>query len=860
MSKKTSKSDPFAAREAAKYDRPIPSREFILEHLKQRKKPATYQELLQEFKLSSDEEQLALRRRIKAMLRDEQLERMRGGYFWLTGHRMLIKGKIQIEKGKAQKSTDQTRKRKNQVWVIPEDGSERILLNHPEGHAAYQGSQVVVSVVNAKIKHEEREGNLVEILEQQRIIVTGRFVRENNISYVIPHGKEFNQDILIPEGRENGAKDADIVVVELTLQSVRFTEPLGQIVDILGNENTPGIEIKASTRAYGLPEEWSPEVEQEIHLLTEEVPAKAKKDRLDLRSLPLVTIDGEDAKDFDDAVYCEAKSSGGWKLYVAIADVSYYVKPNTALDNEAKLRGNSVYFPGKVIPMLPEILSNGLCSLKPLVDRLCLVCVMNINQSGKITRYEFHEGLMNSAARLTYTKVAAILEGKSEHLIQQYQDIVPHLKELERLYHVLKHARESRGAIEFETLETRIIFDNQGKISRIEPVTRNDAHRIIEECMLCANVATAKFLQKHKIPGLYRVHEGPPPDKLEDLRIFLQELGLSLGGGTEPEPLDYAKLLRSIQNRKDANVIQSIMLRSLSQAVYSPNNVGHFGLAYSEYCHFTSPIRRYPDLLVHRQIRQLLQGKWTEKEVEHSKSEEVKKALLALGDHSSMTERRADEATRDAVRWLKCEYIEKHVGDVFQGIISGVTRFGFFVELKEIYIDGLVHITSLKNDYYHFDPVHHRLIGEASGIVYKLGDTVSVLVSRVSVHERKIDFELAGLPKTSGKTGKKDNRDKRHKRQRGGHGGKRGKRTRGAQTESRPQTPHTHTQAEAQGKSQGQAKPHMQAKPQIQIEGKKPQGKSRNKNRKRHDNESKHPRGSGSGSGSRRKSREHHKK
>lgn len=781
--------DPFADREAGKYERPIPSREFILSHLKFRKAPANFRELVKELNLESDEEQLALHRRIKAMLREEQLEHLRVGYFWPAGHRILIRGRVQIEKG--------IKGKKSQAFVVPDDGSSRILLNLNEAHAVYQGNTVVVSVIDFEgVKAEEtiREGHLVEILEQQRIKLTGRFVRDPGFNYVIPHGKEFTQDVLVPAGKDSGAKDGDIVIVEIGAPSSRWVEPIGTIIEILGHEDAPGIEILAATRAYGLPEEWPEPVQREIAGLTEEIPSSAKKGRLDIRHLPLVTIDGEDSKDFDDAVYCEKKPDGGWHLYVAIADVSHYVRPNTALDLEGRMRGNSVYFPGKVIPMLPEILSNGLCSLKPLVDRLCMVCILTISKEGKISRYDFHEAVMQSHARLTYTKVAAILAETSAHLAEQYAPLLPHLFELNNLYKTLRGEREKRGAIEFETIETRIIFGDQGKINRIEPVTRNDAHRIIEECMLCANVATARFLRKHKVPGLYRIHEGPPEEKLADLRIFLQELGLSLGGGKEPQPLDYAKLLRSIQNRSDANIIQSVMLRSLSQAVYSPDNVGHFGLAYKEYCHFTSPIRRYPDLLIHRQIRTVLQGKWTEKMQDIAKSEEAVEALVSLGDHTSLTERRADEATRDAVRWLKCEYIQKHIGDTFEGIISGVTRFGFFVELKDIYIDGLVHVTSLRNDYYYFDAIHHRLVGERSGIIYKLGDIVRVKVTRVAVHERKIDFDLVGSAKGSREGNFQGDHQGRHqgkrkgshKKKKPGEHREKGREKRGEQTQGKP--------------------------------------------------------------------------
>jgi len=734
MSKRKSKIDPFAAREAAKYERPIPSREFILEHLKHRGTPAHYEDLHRELNLNTEEEYEALYRRLRAMVRDAELERLRGGHFWPAGQRILLKGKIHIEKGQG-----------NRAWVIPEDGSARVLLSTQETRSVCEGNLVIASVIDIQ-DSPIREGNLVEILEQEQIEVTGRLVRNSDVTYVIPHGRGFTQDILIPAGKESGALEGHIVVVQVRRDPTRWSEPIGQIVEILGHEHTAGIEIQSATRAYKLREEWPEAVLEELGEFTHTIPAKAKHGRLDIRHLPLITIDGEDARDFDDAVYCQPKPRGGWQLYVAIADVSYYVKPDSALDREAKERGNSVYFPGKVIPMLPEILSNDLCSLNPDVDRLCMVCVLNISHTARITGYEFHEGLMRSTARLTYTKVAALLEGTHTALATQYADILPHIQELSSLYHSLKAEREARGAIEFETSETRVIFGENGKMSHIEPVRRTDAHRIIEECMLCANVATARFLKKHKLPGLYRVHEGPAAEKLADLKVFLAELGLGLGGGKAPKPMDYAYLLRSIQDRPDANVIQWVLLRSLSQAVYSPDNRGHFGLAYPAYSHFTSPIRRYPDLWVHRQIRMVLRNQWTEKAQERFKTPEAQETLVAIGDHTSMTERRADDATRDALRWLKCEYIQKRIGDIFEGVISGVTRFGFFVELKDLYIDGLVHMTSLQNDYYVFDNLHHRLVGERSGIVFRLGDQVNVKVAKVDVDQRRVDFEWVAPP------------------------------------------------------------------------------------------------------------------
>ncbi|MDB6096669.1 MAG: vacB, partial [Francisellaceae bacterium] len=556
--------------------------------------------------------------------------------------------------------------------------------------------------------------------------------------------------------------------VEIMSQDLQKNELVGKIAEVLGHENTPGIEITAAIRAYDLPHIWDEKVTQSIQNIGSEVLPAHKKNRIDLREIPLITIDGEDAKDFDDAVYCEPKPRGGFKLIVAIADVSFYVKPKTDLDKEAQKRGNSVYFPGRVIPMLPEILSNELCSLKPQVDRLCMVCEMHISEKGLITRYEFYEGLMRSHARFTYTKVAAILANPNSHLSEHYQSLVPQLHNLHSLYNVLKIAREKRGAMEFESQETRIVFGDDGKINRIEPIERNVAHRIIEECMLAANVATAKFLKKYKVPTLYRNHEAPPHDKLNDLKSFLNEMGLKLGGGHTPTPLDYARLMQTVQGRSDANVIQTVLLRSLSQAIYFPENLGHFGLAYSAYAHFTSPIRRYPDLLVHRQIRKVLNGTWEKELIKNknpTKLEEAKNELINLGEHCSLTERRADEATRDVVRWLKCQYISKHIGEEFEALISGVTRFGFFAELKNIYIDGLVHVTSLHNDFYHFDNLHHRLVGEHTGQQHKLGDTVLIKVAKVNIEERKIDFEFirncSFTPKkTTKKTASKSNKPK----------------------------------------------------------------------------------------------------
>jgi ribonuclease R len=494
------------------------------------------------------------------------------------------------------------------------------------------------------------------------------------------------------------------------------------------------MEIDIAIRSHGLPHVWPAEVEEELKAFGHEVPKAQYKGREELRSLPLVTIYGADAKDFDDAVYCEKKSKG-WRLLVAIADVSAYVTPGSALDAEATSRGTSVYFPGRVVPMLPELLSNGLCSLNPDVDRLCMVCEMYVNREGKITRSRFLEGVMRSHARLTYDEVAAMLLEGDEALRGRHADLLPHLDELHNLYQVLRTAREARGAIDFDTTETRIVFGPGKKIDRILPVERNDAHKLIEECMIAANVAAARFVGRNKTPALYRVHDAPSGDKLTDLREFLAGVGLSLGGGDKPSPKDYEAVIRRVEGRPDQHLIHTVLLRSMSQAVYSPDNNGHFGLALDTYAHFTSPIRRYPDLLLHRAIRHLLRG-GKPRDFDYTKED-----MVTLGESCSATERRADEATRDAESWLKCEYMMDKVGEEFDGIISTVTSFGLFVELQGIYVEGLAHVTSLGDDYYHFDPVRRRMQGERTGRIFGLADPIRVKVVRVSLDDRKIDFE-----------------------------------------------------------------------------------------------------------------------
>lgn len=738
--------DPFREREAQNYENPIPSREFILEVVRGFSTPVNRDQLFTELKLQGEDQYEGLRRRLRAMERDGQLVYTRRQCYALPERLDLIKGHVIGHKD-------------GFGFVRPEGSGmarqDDLLLPSHQMRGVIHGDYVLVQVAGVD-KRGRREGRIVRVLQEYSGQIVGRYFIEDGMGFVVPDDSRISQDIVIPQEVRQGARMGNVVVVEITQRATRQYNAVGKIVEVLGENMAPGMEIEIALRTYDIPHVWPAEVEKQVATLKEEVPEEAKKGRVDLRDLPLVTIDGEDARDFDDAVFCEKKKSGGWRLWVAIADVSYYVRPDSALDKEAINRGNSVYFPAQVIPMLPEVLSNGLCSLNPQVDRLCMVCEMTISAAGKLSGYRHYEAVMNSHARLTYTKVSKMLEG-DEELRQRYAPLVPHLEELYSMYKVLKLAREQRGAIEFETLETQFIFNADRKIDRIVPSERNDAHKIIEECMIMANVASAKLVEKAKEPALYRVHDTPGEERLTGFRDFLGELGLNLTGGLEPAPSDYAHLAAAIQNRPDKELIQTMLLRSMKQAVYQAENLGHFGLALNSYAHFTSPIRRYPDLALHRAIKYLIakengtnKDRWTPTGGYHYSFDDMD----VLGEQCSMTERRADDATRDVADWLKCEYMQDHVGDEFEGVIANVTGFGFFVRLNELNIDGLVHISNLDNDYYQFDPIGQRLVGDASGKIYRLGDTVQVKVAAINLNDRQIDFELVGGGRKSRRPGK----------------------------------------------------------------------------------------------------------
>jgi ribonuclease R len=757
--------DPHAAREAKNYENPVPSREFILQTLIDLAVPSTYEEVCAALHVDDEDRTEGVRRRLIAMARDAQIDSNRGRqtYFPLDPKKITT-GILQGHKD-------------GYGFLLREDGDD-VYISNNQMRKAFHGDKAMVRITGTD-RRGRLEGQIAKVLEHNTTQIVGRYFEQSGgFGVVRPDSKRVSHEIVIAEKDRNGAKHDQFVNVDIIQQPRPGEMITGRVTEVLGNNLAPGMEIEVAIRSHDIPNTWTKELLEELKSIPEEVVEKDKKKRVDLRDLPFVTIDGEDARDFDDAVYVEKnKRTNGWRLFVAIADVSHYVPVGSELDKEATKRATSVYFPDNVVPMLPEVISNGLCSLNPEVDRLVMVCEVTISEKGKMSGYKFYEAVIHSHARLTYNLVWEMLqkpmtdEGKQWR--KQYRAVVPHLETMYGLYKMLRKGRTKRGAIDFETVETKIEFDSQRKISQIVPTSRNDAHMIIEECMLMANVCAADFLSRYKVPGLFRVHNGPSDQKLDNLREFLGEMGLTMAGG-DPSPSHYQELLKQIADRPDAQLIQTVMLRSLSQAVYQPENEGHFGLAFDAYAHFTSPIRRYPDLLVHRAIRSVIRST---RECKHVRRVEgagrlAKKvifpydtpAMETLGQHCSMAERRADDATRDVVDFLKCEYMEQHVGDVFEGTITAVTGFGLFVSLNDVFVEGLVHISNLNNDFYQFDQVKHRLVGERTRKTFRLGDTLWIQVMGVSLDDRKIDFGLATAPGEEGSTDRSDNIKTEHKR------------------------------------------------------------------------------------------------
>ncbi len=748
MAKKKRYQDPHAAREAARYDNPVPSRELIIQLLNDQGKPLTVRELRGALGVTEEEDKIAFERRLGAMIRDGQLVRNRNGQYGIASRMDLICGRVQGH-------------RDGFGFVIPDQpGEEDLFISPRQMQSVMDGDKVLVSV-EGRNRFGKREARIVEVAERAVTELVGIYKREGGAHFLAPQNKRINKEVLISDMGGLKPSTGDHIRTEIVQYPGADRHVLVKLLEIIATPDEPGMEVDVALRNFDIPFIWPADVEAEAAEIADTVLEKDKKGRVDLRDLPLVTIDGEDARDFDDAVYIESRPRGGWRLIVAIADVSNYVRPGSPLDVEASKRATSVYFPNRVVPMLPEKLSNGLCSLNPHVDRLCLFCEMQVSGSGKITKFHFAEGVMRSRFRLTYTQVGALIEQPDTPAARKVQELIDDdtyamLWQYFGLYQALRDQRDDRGAIDFETTETRILYDDQKKIQAIVPVQRNVAHKMIEEAMLAANICAAKFLEQAQVPTLFRNHEPPTSEKLEALQQFLGPLGLSIDWskkGADMSPMVFRHLTEDIATRPDREVIQTVMLRSLKQAKYEAENKGHFGLAYKAYAHFTSPIRRYPDLLVHRAIRYLIRsgegGKFIDNPGKLAKMPKAKilpyevSDMVALGEQCSMAERRADEASRDVVQWLKCQYMEQHLGDSFQGVISGVTSFGLFVQLMDLYIEGLVHISALDNDYYHYDDIKHALVGESSGRRYRLGDTIAVQVAAVHTEDRKIDLVMA---------------------------------------------------------------------------------------------------------------------
>ncbi|PZU42431.1 MAG: ribonuclease R [Acidovorax sp.] len=658
-------------------------------------------------------------------------------------------------------------------FVLRDDGQPDIYLPANEMRAVLHKDRVRVRIARQD-RRGRPEGRVVEILERPPQPIIGRLLQESGVWLVAPEDKRYGQDVLIPKGATGAAATGQVVVVELTEPPALFGQPVGRVVEVLGEVDDPGMEVEIAVRKYGVPHEFSEACLDQAKALPDKVRAQDKRRRVDLTDVPLVTIDGEDARDFDDAVYCEPAKIGrakGWRLLVAIADVSHYVETGSAIDIDAYDRATSVYFPRRVIPMLPEKLSNGLCSLNPHVERLCMVCDMMVTAKGEIHAYQFYPAVMLSHARLTYTEVAAVLANTRGPEALKHQERVGNLLNLYEVYRALLAARQARGAVDFETTETQIVCDDNGRIEKIVPRVRTEAHRLIEEAMLAANVCSADFIGHAGRAGLYRVHEGPTPEKQEILRAYLKAMGVGMSIGDDPRPAEFQAIAEATKDRVDAQQIHTMLLRSMQQAIYTPVNSGHFGLAFEAYTHFTSPIRRYPDLLVHRVIKSILSGtkyvlpalptpgeaqfklakrlasKGGESSARPSKTGGVisvreTQAWEAAGLHCSANERRADEASRDVEAWLKCQYMREHLGEEYSGVVSAVTSFGIFVTLDALYVEGLVHITELGGEYFKFDEARQELRGERTGIRYAIGARVRVQVSRVDLDGRKIDFRL----------------------------------------------------------------------------------------------------------------------
>ncbi len=722
------------------YKHPIPGPNDLIDFLTETGTPLKADAILKAFDLKGQRMRSLLVEKLNAMVRAGQIIENRRGEYCLTAKLDLVTGTVSGHSD-------------GFGFVVRDDGaSEDVYLSAREMRPLFDGDRVAIRVKGMD-RRGRAEGQLVDVLERGTQQVAGQFIRERGIGLVIPDNSRISHRILIPKDESGGAKHGQMVVVEILDYPTYVEQATGRVVEIIGMPGEKGIATDIAIHSHAIPYKWPDAVREQVKDFGAEVSESSMDGRTELRNVDLITIDGADARDFDDAVYC-MKAENGWRLLVAIADVANYVSIGSALDKEAIVRGTSVYFPDRVVPMLPEVLSNGLCSLNPKVDRLCMVCDMEVSSSGKVTKATFFEGVMKSKARLTYSQVGDFLSGASKTSVPS--ELQATVRDLHDLYKAFAKQRRRRGAIEIDLPQTKFKLNDDGEIDRIEVVPRNDAHRLIEECMIAANVEAAKFLKKHRIPGLYRVHPKPDTDRFNDLRLYLISLGLKVPHPDHVEPRHFTQLIEQVKDRPDSAAITMAMLRSLTHAEYSPVNVGHFGLSLESYAHFTSPIRRYPDLLVHRAIRHII------RDGKPGKYDYAPKEMERLGAITSAHEKRAEEATRDVEAWLKCQYMEQHLGDEFDGVITGVTNFGVFVQITELMTDGLVHVTSLANDYYKYDAGSQKLVGERSGHTYSLGEEMRIRVQRVDMETRKIDFrpvtEISPKPQKKRSASKKSRR------------------------------------------------------------------------------------------------------
>lgn len=704
---------------SAAYQHPIPDRAAVLEALEQAGRPQSFEQIAEQFALRGKRQHKALSQVLSRMLRSGQLLLNRQEQYCLAERLQIVAGSVRAH-------------RDGFGFLAPEDGTEDLYLSPREMVTIMDGDRV-----SARVKRRTRkgaEGTVLDVLERAHAEVAGKYIRERGIGLIVPDNPRLTQRVLVPRGRHGDAKPGDMVVARVLDYPQQDQLATGEVTQVLGDPEREGMPTDLAIHAHGIPYRWPSEVDEAASRFGRSVPTRAKQGRKDLRQLPLVTIDGADARDFDDAVYA-SKTSKGWRLVVAIADVAHYVQPGSAIDVEALNRATSVYFPDRVVPMLPEVLSNGLCSLNPKVDRLCMVCDMSIDDKGAIIRSRFYDAVMRSHARLTYSEVQAFLDGEVGNKALK-DKVATSVSTLHQLYKVFARRRKARGAIELDLPQLRIRTDAHGEVQAIAATPRNDAHRLIEECMIAANVEAAKFITRRRVQALFRVHAKPDEDRFDEFRSFMLELGFKVPHAAHPTPKTLRNLMAKVQDRPDAYAINMALLRSFAHAEYTPDNVGHFGLALDAYAHFTSPIRRYPDLLVHRAIRHMTSGGKARNYLYDAEQ------MIRLGKLTSERERRAEEATREVEALLKCQFMSRHLGERFTGLISGVTHFGLFVQLADLQIDGLIHVSTLGSDYFQHEPERQRLVGNRTGAVYQLGDTVEVIVNRVDMESRQIDFVL----------------------------------------------------------------------------------------------------------------------